>query len=422
MRKHRVLLVALFLSISCHGFPLVDASESIPPARFGHRMVYDPVNERVLLFGGAVWEDRYTFFNDLWSYDYATNTWNELECSPRPQGRFNHMMVYDPERHQLFLFGGFSAGDRIGDTWLYDIEANEWTQLHPQDSPAPRSDAAIAYDEENGVIVLHDGYCRDNSHPQDTWIYDFGENDWTLMDPEESPKPQYGHHMIYDSFNLKAVMYGGHWSYAGTSEHGYSDGVWTYDYPSDTWTKVDPATSLPQRYWHALTHDDKGTMVVFGGSGARDAVLDDTWLYDLSTNTWERLDTDEKPPERESSALVYDPVNEKFILFGGLKNVGEPPLNDLWVLDTAEGTWREVSSEPVSTEGQEGSTEPTSAEEEDDESSQTGIPGFPLPSIILSMVLIIYFFRQVGGGRPTVLSLLRPDRERGFESVLRVTL
>jgi len=113
-------------------------------------MVYDPVNERVLLFGGAVWEDKYTFFNDFWSYDYATNTWNELECSPRPQGRFNHMMVYDPERHQLFLFGGFSAGDRIGDTWLYDIEANEWTQLHPLDSPAPRSDAAIAYDEENG--------------------------------------------------------------------------------------------------------------------------------------------------------------------------------------------------------------------------------------------------------------------------------
>jgi hypothetical protein len=96
-----------------------------------------------------------------------------------------------------------------------------------------------------------------------------------------------------------------------------------------------------------------------------------------------------KSPERKNSALAYDSVHEKFILFGGFREWGEPPLNDLWVLDIAEGTWQEVSSEPVSTEGQEGSTEPTSTEGEDDESSQTWIPGFPLPSIILSMILIM---------------------------------
>ena len=128
-------------------------------------------------------------------------------------------------------------------------------------------------------------------------------------------------------------------------------------------------------------------MVVFGGAGMGDASLDDTWLYDLSTNTWERLDTHEKPPGREISALVYDPVHEKIILFGGLREIGEPPLDDLWVLDVADGTWREVSSEPVSTDEQE-----DPAEGQDDESSQTGIPGFPLPSIILSIVLTMFLF------------------------------
>ena len=400
MRKGRVLLVTLVLLSSWHVFPQVDASENIPPGRFGHRMIYDPVNERVLLFGGGVWDDRYTFFDELWSYDYATNSWEELDCSPGPPGRFNHMMVYDPDRHQLFLFGGWSARDRIGDTWLYNIGANEWTQLHPQDSPSLRSDAAIAYDEENGVIVLFDGYGQDDRGRRDTWVYDFGEENWIQMDPEESPKSQYGHYMIYDSLNRQMVMYGGHWSIwenERSISHGYSDGVWTYDYPSDTWTKVDTATSLPQRYWHTLAYDeDRGKMVVFGGSGATTPVLDDTWLYDLSTNTWERLDTEEKPPERESSALVYDPVHEKFLLFGGLRDIGEAPLNDLWILDTAEGTWREASSEPVSTDGQGGSTEPTSAEGEDDEPSQTGIPGFPLPSIILSITLIMLL---LAGGR-----------------------
>jgi len=71
MRKGRVLLVTLVLLSSWHVFPQVDASENIPPGRFGHRMIYDPVNERVLLFGGGVWDDRYTFFDELWSYDLS---------------------------------------------------------------------------------------------------------------------------------------------------------------------------------------------------------------------------------------------------------------------------------------------------------------------------------------------------------------
>ena len=324
-----------------------------------------------------------------------------MEYGSGPSSRFNHMMAYLPDRHEVFLFGGWSSRDRIGDTWTYDIDANEWTQLHPRNSPYPRSDAAMAYDVENGVIVLFDGYCRDDRGRQDTWVYDFGEGNWVQMDPEESPRSQYGHYMIYDSQNQRMVMYGGHWSIwedGRSLGHGYSDGVWAYDYPSDTWTKLDAAISLPQRYWHTIAYDaGRGALVVFGGTGTTTPVLDDTWLYDLSSNTWERLDTDVNPPERENSALVYDPVHEKLILFGGLREVGEPPLDDLWILDTVEGTWREVSSEPVSTDGQEGPTE------EDDVSSETGIPGFPLPSIILSMVLIMIL---VTSGRRSPISVI----------------
>lgn len=376
-RRRITVLFALFLFGLCAAAPHGRSSYDLPSPRFGHRMVYDPVNERVLLFGGAVFENRYTFFDDLWSYDPSTNTWSEVECGPGPSGRFNHMMVYVPDRHQLFLFGGFSASDRVGDTWVYDIEANEWTRLTPQDSPSPRSDAAIVYDEANGVVILHDGYCRDDSHPQDTWVYDFGENNWILMDPEESPKPQYGHHMIYDSLNRRVVMYGGHWSYAGTSQHGYSDGVWTYDYPSDTWTKVNAATALPSRYWHNLAYDsDAGKMVVFGGHGG-DSNRDDTWLYDLSANTWERLSTDERPSGRANSAMAYDAIHKKIILFGGLVEFGEPPLGDLWILDTSEGTWREILPEAAP------------PEEQPDEPDQRGIPGFPPSSIALGIALIV---------------------------------
>jgi hypothetical protein len=41
-------------------------------------MAYDPVNEWVLLFGRPVWEDRYTFFDDLWVLDTAEGDWREI--------------------------------------------------------------------------------------------------------------------------------------------------------------------------------------------------------------------------------------------------------------------------------------------------------------------------------------------------------
>jgi hypothetical protein len=112
----------------------------------------------------------------------------------------------------------------------------------------------------------------------------------------------------------------------------------------------------------------------------------------ISCHSFPHLDASESiPPARFGHSMVYDPVNERVLLFGGaVRDDGYTFFDELWVLDLAEGTWREVSSEPVSTEGQEGS-----AEGQDDEPGQTGIPGFPLPSIILSIVLIIMLWGGV---------------------------
>jgi len=57
----------------------------------GPRLVYDEVNGRVLLFGGAIWTDRYTFYNDLRSFDRVSGAWTEVEVPGlKPSGRFQH--------------------------------------------------------------------------------------------------------------------------------------------------------------------------------------------------------------------------------------------------------------------------------------------------------------------------------------------
>ena len=95
---------------------MVHAADS-PSARIGPAMVYDSVNERVLLFGGAIYDNGYSFYNDLWSF--KDGVWTEIDVpGTKPSGRFNIPMVYLPDTQQIFIYGGFSDQDRIGDTWL----------------------------------------------------------------------------------------------------------------------------------------------------------------------------------------------------------------------------------------------------------------------------------------------------------------
>jgi hypothetical protein len=41
-----------------------------PEERLGHRMIYDPVDKQIILYGGAVWDDEYTFYGELWGVRY----------------------------------------------------------------------------------------------------------------------------------------------------------------------------------------------------------------------------------------------------------------------------------------------------------------------------------------------------------------
>ncbi|MFB0558858.1 MAG: hypothetical protein ACETVY_07065 [Candidatus Bathyarchaeia archaeon] len=49
--------------------------------------------------------------------------------------------------------------------------------------------------------------------------------------------------------------------------------------------------------------------------------------------------TGDRPSPRMVHRMVYGPVNERVLLFGGLEKLGHLPLNDLRVLDNVKGTW-----------------------------------------------------------------------------------
>src|SRR5206468_283140 len=109
------------------------------------------------------------------------------------------------------------------------------------------------------------------------------------------------------------------------------------------WTQLCSSTSCgtapPIRWLSTAIYDAlNDRFIIFGGSGnsAAGVNLNDVWaLANLSTSpTWQQLSpTGTAPAGRWGSAVAYDAVNQRMIIFGGTADGGTTTdYNDLWSL------------------------------------------------------------------------------------------
>lgn len=115
----------------------------------------------IVLFGG----DRFVpghamgmVSNQVWQYD-GTN-WQEVTViGAQPPARSGHSMVYDPVDGRLLMFGGDGGGVKLGDLWAFDFTGpatGVWVQLASLPS-AGRAGAAMGYDAANDRFVVTGG-------------------------------------------------------------------------------------------------------------------------------------------------------------------------------------------------------------------------------------------------------------------------
>lgn len=197
---------------------------SVPSLRSSFAMAYDSDNERVILFGG--WSnDTSAHLNDTWAYDPATNTWNNLEpVGDVPSMRGSHSMAYDPVQKKIVLFGGMDADAYLNDTWVYDFATNTWTGITPvADVPTMRSGHRMTYDPTSGTIVLFGGWDG-TAYFDDTWSFDVATSTWTDLSPVGNvPMARDSHSFIYDAATQELVLFGG---FVGAADVG--NDTWSF--------------------------------------------------------------------------------------------------------------------------------------------------------------------------------------------------
>ena len=152
-----------------------------PAARAFHSVAYDSDTGQMILFGG--WNDT-SQFGDTWAYDPATGAWTDLNPDgDEPTGRQSPAMAYDPVSGKVILFGGWSGSNWVDYTCAYDVAANTWTYLYPSsDQPTARAGHSMVYDPEREQIILFGGWDGLDSLG-DMWVYDPADGIWTDLSP-----------------------------------------------------------------------------------------------------------------------------------------------------------------------------------------------------------------------------------------------
>jgi hypothetical protein len=139
-------------------------------------MTFDHARGVAVLFGGSVINTN-TALGDTWEWDGTT--WTERTPAISPPPRLEHRLTYDPVRQRVVMFGGRSASyAAFDDTWEWDGTA--WTRVTPVVSPPPRYRGSLHFDPRRRRVVLAGGSSALGTLA-DVWEWDGAT--WLDRDP-----------------------------------------------------------------------------------------------------------------------------------------------------------------------------------------------------------------------------------------------
>jgi hypothetical protein len=323
-----------------------------PPARRFHTAIYDPVRDRMVIFGG----DDGSVRNDTWALSLAGSpSWRQIDAGgEQPSGRKWHGAIYDPVRDRMVIFGGYDGHVYLNDTWGLSLGGPVlWRDLAPTDPPpSGRGLHTTIYDPVHDRMVAFGGYDG-SSYLNDAWGLSLaGTASWRAIQPTGPlPSSRAGHTAIYDPVRQQMVIFGGYF---------YRNDTWALSLAgAAVWSELTPLGTLPSgRDSHTAIHDPvRDIMIVFGGLEYDGSLLNDVPGLRLEgTPIWSEITPlVVTPPARMNHTAIWDPVRSQMVIYGGYD--GWQERYDTWFLSFSSAPiWRQVSQWGYQPEARDGHT------------------------------------------------------------------
>ncbi len=132
---------------------------------------FDPVNNRVVLFGGCVGDfGCLSVTNATWVFQ--DGNWTQLSFASlgaTPSARAADMVFWDGGTDSVDVYGGFGTGQvpLYNDTW--QLTNATWTQLSPADDPGIAANDTVTWVPSLGIDLFLLGESQVNVYPGATW-------------------------------------------------------------------------------------------------------------------------------------------------------------------------------------------------------------------------------------------------------------
>lgn|GEM_PF-1328650 len=334
----------------------------MPQVRIGHGMVYDPVRDRMLMFGGRNLKGIPSYDENLWALPLPdASRWTVMSSAGLRRER--HGFVHDPLNDRLIGLGGMEVGGGCSrdvllshypepENWAIPLTGGEG--FSPVPAGGLKEGHSAVYDPPRGRIVTFGGSeiqslgCGPRDISLWTRVYSnslrtlslTGAPEWGEPDTGSRPRPREGHSAVFDSDRDRMIIFGGE-----GDEHPPFNEIWALCLAGEpVWSRLTPTGDAgPRRAFHTAFYDPvRDRMVVFGGTDGNAPVSNELWSFSFVDSKWTRLSPQGTPPApRSGHAAAYDPVRDRAILFGGggaysRGSPGDrfsPYLNDTWVLE-----------------------------------------------------------------------------------------
>ncbi|KAL3231132.1 Kelch repeat-containing protein 3 [Nakaseomyces bracarensis] len=297
-----------------------------------------------------------------------------VESVERLTKRVNPCMIANPSassnKKELLFFGGeytnpsTSTTTFYNDLYTFTPDNNQWKRFTSQNSPMPRSSAAMAA-HSSGIALLHGGEFsspKQNTfyHYSDSWVLDCNTKEWSKIDSKVGPSARSGHRItVWKNF---FILHGG-FRDLGTSTTYLGD-CWLFDITTYKWKQVEfpPNHPLPDaRSGHSLIPTADGA-ILWGGyckikankkGYQKGKILSDCWYLkmksDISGIRWERRKKQGfQPSARVGCSMAYH--KNRGILFGGVYDYEETEeslesefFNDLFSYQVESNRWYSLS-------------------------------------------------------------------------------
>ncbi len=269
----------------------------------------------------------------------------------QPCARAHAVMVTDKEDYRIVLYGGDQQQNGslyYNDVWQFDLKDLTWSTVDVSGQPpSNRTWCASAYDATKDRIIIFGGWYE-YSFFNDVWELGLkaGSEAWkSLSTLGTTPAAREAASCVIDPINNRMIMFGGY----DLTTSARND-VWELDLTTLAWTQLFPSGTSPvPRYAHTAVYDPVDhRMVVFGGIAPYSPGFNDVWELDLTDGAeeWQQLNpAGATPPARCRHFGVYNSVSNEMIVGFGYDYTGGTILyNDVWVLDLGSLEWEDVSN------------------------------------------------------------------------------